>query len=49
MQQPFEQYEPVGHVGFATVHVCSPIGHVFVFMQLDGSVLGSWPGHSTHV
>ena len=47
MQQPFEQNVCDGQVPPAPQTVV-PIGHCWP-VQLDGSVLGSWPGHRMHV
>ncbi len=38
MQQPLEQYVPIGHVGLALVQVCSPLGQVAP-VQLGGSMV----------
>ena len=48
MQQPLLQYEPVGHVP-PLPHAAPPSGHVVEPLHDGGSVLGSWPGHSTQV
>ena len=48
MQQPFEQYVSTGQLP-SGMHSMIPDGQVEPPLQLDGSVLGSWPGHRMHV
>lgn len=38
----------MGHA-LSVVHVVWPFGHVVMPLQLDGRVVGSCPGHRTHV